>query len=609
MKRNWQTMLTIMVLMLTMVLTFFTGCTEIGLTEIESDTDLTNDDTNTAEDDSNNGDVEMPSNVETQQPEETTSEENTMGDESESNLETTEVCEHQYEFDCSAACMVCGEARIDVGAHTYDKDTKCEDVVCTNCGYVLSQQHDWQETTFGTATLLSAGTVVEKCSKCKQTNTIELDKPIEPSTLGMPIVYITDLDGAEIPLADLKKADGEIVVKYRYVSNDDKIADFESVTKIKIQGASSAEYPKKNFTVKFYTDDTLEKKLKVDLGWGKENKYCMKANYIDFSQARNVVAARMFSQVVVSRPNINEGLKDAPNYGLIDGYPVIVYLNGEFHGLYTMNIPKDSWQFAMEGDETTKEALLMADAWTDSVNLNEQIGEFVDGATWETYGWEVEHCSTKDETWIRDSFNKVIAILNCGDKDTIRKELPKHLDIEAAIDNMIFTYFINAADNRAKNILWATYDGEIWIPSMYDMDGTFGIYWNGQPIGTSKPDFPQNAVDTYPYITSDGRLKITGCKMYEVLCKCFSEEVEARYRELRKTVLNDSNTRAMFDKFFDQAHEIAYASDFERWNMPDMSTNIPYRYGKQNKDSMYKATHDQLARLDAFFYKFADYVK
>ena len=45
----------------------------------------------------------------------------------------------------------------------------------------------------------------------------------------------------------------------------------------------------------------------------------------------------------------------------IDGYPVEIYINGEFLGLYTWNIPKDKWTFNMTGDENTREALLMAD--------------------------------------------------------------------------------------------------------------------------------------------------------------------------------------------------------------------------------------------------------
>ena len=231
----------------------------------------------------------------------------------------------------------------------------------------------------------------------------------------IPIVYITDLSNENVPLAELEKADGEITVKYQYVSDSPDIESFECFCEIKVQGASSQTYPKKNFTVKFFEDKNLSKKLKVDLGWGKQNKYCMKANYIDSSHARNIVAANLFAEIVQTRDNVNAGLAAAPNYGVIDGYPVEVYLNGEFHGLYTMNIPKDEWAFNMKGKEESREALLMADHWSDSVALKEEIG-----VPYEDYEWVVEHCSTADDSWIRDSFNELIRLLNCGNNERIK---------------------------------------------------------------------------------------------------------------------------------------------------------------------------------------------
>ena len=36
-----------------------------------------------------------------------------------------------------------------------------------------------------------------------------------------------------------------------------------------------------------------------------------------------------------------------------------------------------------------------------------------------------------------------------------------------------------SALHTSKNVLWATYDGKKWTPSVYDMDGTFGLHWSG----------------------------------------------------------------------------------------------------------------------------------
>ncbi len=531
-----------------------------------------------------------------------TTEETTVEMTEETAPEETTECPHSYEFACSAECALCGEPRADVGEHTYPSDSKCETLTC-ECGHTLEQSHDMKLSTDSTASLLSAGTVVMRCSKCDKKESTESDAPIDPSLLGMPTVYFTDPEGAEIPLADLEKAQGEITVGIKYVSCDESIPSFEGVTKIKIQGSSSAKYIKKNFTVKLYTDNTLENKLKVDLGWGKENKYCMKANYIDTTQARNIVAAQMFAEVVQTRDNINEGLKNAPNYGLIDGYPILVYINGTYHGIYTMNIPKDSWQFGMEGDETAKEALLMADGWGDYTALRQPIGEITNIDDFENFKFEVEYASNEDDViWIRDSFNEIVELVNCGDEARIRAELPDHLDIEAAIDNMIFTYFINAADNVAKNILWATYDGKVWIPCMYDMDGSFGNYWNGQPIGTTQKDgYPQNANSIGPYFSSSGKPNVGNNRVWNALVLCFPEEIEARYIKLRESVLTIENTQAHFAAFGARTHPIAYISDVERWDTEDNTNKISYDYANMTRSNMYSTTQAQLEKLDAFF--------
>ena len=65
---------------------------------------------------------------------------------------------------------------------------------------------------------------------------------------------------------------------------------------LKWQGASSLAYDKKNFTITFDEKRTIVEK------WGAQKKYCLKANYIDFSHCRNIVAAKLWGQAVRTRP-------------------------------------------------------------------------------------------------------------------------------------------------------------------------------------------------------------------------------------------------------------------------------------------------------------------
>ena len=506
--------------------------------------------------------------------------------------ESRKVGDHVYDYDCDVDCNECGKRRM-VFSHNLNSNSSCENVTCVDCGYVKEQSHKFSTTGSTPATLMSSGYVISKCTKC---GLVQNDQAVDQLTLedlNMPVVYITDFANASISVEKLTKENGEIMLDFKFVSNSDEIQSFECTAKIKVQGATSAGFPKKNFNIKLYTDDTFTTKNKVDFGWGKQNKYCMKANWIDFSQARNVIGGKMFAEMVYSRTNLDPNLAKAPNGGVIDGFPILVYVNGKFHGLYTMNIPKDEWMFAMKGDETTREAMLMADDWTNYAGLTTELGEVSVVDDFAQYGFELEYCSTEDTDvqWVRDSFNELIRLLNCGDNERIREELPNHLDIEAGIDNMIFTYFLNAHDNVSKNILWATYDGKKWIPSMYDMDGSYGITWAGEPVTSYR----------HPSLAANGGVSAPGCKMYYILLTVFADEVEERYTFLRQEILTVENTKKHFDEFYAQAPMGAYDSDRARW-LNVSAWCHPFYY--TNLTNYEAATKESLSRLDKFFYNF-----
>ncbi len=486
-------------------------------------------------------------------------------------------CNHKYFAACDPTCDLCFLRRNDAADHTFDSASECETIKCTACGYSREQSHKY---------------VKGVCEKCGEESEEYLFlSSITPESTNMPAIYLEDYVDSAVPISKLEKSNGYINVKLKYVSNSDEIEDFECVSELKIQGSSSAGYPKKNFTVKLFEDATFMNKLKVDLGWGSQSKYCLKANYIDASHARNIIGAKLSSQVVASRANIASGLTGAPNYGLIDGYPILMFVNGEFYGIYTLNIPKDDWLFGMEGGEESKEAILMTKDWSDEVSLKETLGL----KSFEDYKYELEHCSTLDDSWVKPSFNRMIEVLNCGDKQRIRNELPQHLDIEAAIDTFLLVYLMDAGDNQSKNILWVTYDGEVWIPSMYDMDATFGAWWDGTPVGEPVDSAGWTTENMYPKLNEDGSLNLHwhASKMFYVLWECYNEEVRARWAELREEIFTVENITTLFKDFFAKIDNSAFIADQTKWK------EIPWP--TKNRQNMYENVEGQIGRLDKFF--------
>ena len=163
---------------------------------------------------------------------------------------------------------------------------------------------------------------------------------VEPEALDMPKVFFN---------GDKPTNKTSVHATIEYISKNEH---FKGYVDIKCQGNSSMAYPKKNYTIKMFKDEARSTKLKKDFkGWGKQSKFCLKANYIDHSHARNIISAKLWGQVVKSRSDFDtlpEELKTSPNYGAVDGFPIKVYYNNTYEGVYTWNIPKDGWMNNMD---------------------------------------------------------------------------------------------------------------------------------------------------------------------------------------------------------------------------------------------------------------------
>ena len=451
-------------------------------------------------------------------------------------------------------------------------ETGTEVFVCTDCGKekteVLDIDPDVHERR-GWVTAVAATALVEgekelRCIDCR--TVLDTDR-IAPDVESMPIIYLT----GEYQNATNAKNEVEMQVSYSHPDG----TSFDAYATIKVQGSSSKAYDKKNYTIKFYKDSTYDKKLKVDFGWGKESKYVMKANWVDFSQARNVVSCRLWGDIVKTRnesANQQRLAELKTNGGAIDGFPIAVYMNGEFYGLYTMNVPKDEWMFGMGDSET--EALLAADDWnhTDFTVLLDGFKENSEGdLVSNDNGWELRYYGTEDTTgshqWVTDSFNALISFCRNNDGEDFRNGISNHLDVDAAIDYMIFMYANFMRDNASKNMLWATYDGKTWIPTVYDQDGTFGQSWDGINFAKSNNNLPsiQNGRIEVGINFGPSGNNVPKFILWDRIWNNFTAEVLARYDELRQSVLSTENMKAELKAFQDSIPESMFAEDLRVW--------------------------------------------
>lgn len=239
--------------------------------------------------------------------------------------------------------------------------------------------------------------------------------------------------------------------------------EFSAYATLKVQGDASLRFEKKNYTIKFYKDRECTEKRYVDLGWGKQNKYCLKANWVDQTHARNIVSARLAAEMQ-AKYGI---LQQAPNHGLIDGYPIEIYNNKEFLGLYTLNIPKDAWMFGM--DEKNKDHLVFyGENWEPATTFRGHP---------DFNSWSLEVGEETDENL--QKLDRMFTFVMESSDEEFKEHFAEYLDLDATLNYMILCELGIMADNLGKNILLVTYDGRIWYPSLYDMDSSWGTNWQG----------------------------------------------------------------------------------------------------------------------------------
>ena len=373
-------------------------------------------------------------------------------------------------------------------------------------------------------------------------------KITEPQNVDIPRVFINGI----IP-TDKNDVNAELT----YIS---KTLTFHSYITIKCQGTSSMKYPKKNFTIKLFEDEARSQKKKVGFkNWGKQNKFCLKANWIDISHARNIVSARLWGDVVKSRSNYNELpelLRTSPNQGAIDGFPIKVYANGVYQGRYTWNIPKDGWMTNMDDELNTHSMLCGEDYNSGCFRATALINE---------RDWSDELHGTCPDN-IKTRWNEVIDFVMNSTDEEFRANLGNYFDIPSLLDYELFGMAACGADSFGKNQIYMTYDGNKWIASMYDLDTTWGMYWNGETLVPA--DYARTKFEDYV----NGRL---GNLLYYRLEQIFYLELQARWEELKAGPMSMVNIINHFEDFMQSMTSDLIKEDYASTTAGGAYTGIP----------------------------------
>lgn len=427
-------------------------------------------------------------------------------------------------------------------------------------------EHNMEVTNLDVSNLNLQGNSVNNIQDALKANGFNVKAPIDwsdSSFIQIPeprlaIINITNIDSMPTTKQDNKKA---------YLEFWDMQGNyFKKHTILNAQGQSSMSYVKKNVAVDLCEDEWIgDDTPKVRIGnWIPQDSFHMKAYYTDFFRGVCAVSYKLYDQILRSRGNMydrpwKKALLDMTrigtttksignpyigNYDLLtdtgarcvpDGFPVAVYLNDKFYGIFSFQLKKHrdnyhldkgtaenvhldgvidastilngkdniDWSqfeirnpknlYAIGGNKYDADIKQEEIAGEDEINSWITAGQLPDGTKISSKIKKNLQTTAKVKKYIQDladSINIIKAAENIyntsvkSDEDliTFKKVFEKYYDVDNWIDYIIISDLINNSDGFGKNWQWFTYDGIKWWVGLYDCDMSFGGYWTGDRI-------------------------------------------------------------------------------------------------------------------------------
>ena len=350
-------------------------------------------------------------------------------------------------------------------------------------------------------------------------------------------------------VGDISNMSHDVVSKLSYTSSK-KINLGSGYMTAKWQGDSSIHYPKKNLSIKLFSDQAAKNKQKLVPfnGWLKGKSFVLKANWIDATQARNIVNAKLFSEIVANRKGLSSDWIGTDNFTQIKGVPVHVFINSVDQGVFTFNTKKNESLFNMD-DDVLSNIAVSGEIWGDATAFRQSTAK-LDGTDF--------NMEQPDDSPTADNiakFSRLMKFVNESSDEDYQANESQYVDVQSFIDYLIFVSLILDSDGTGKNIIYATWDGNIWSAVPYDLDTTWGLQYDG----ASLQDLSRNMFDSFK----------TRNKLFTQIMKFHKSDILARYAELRSSILSAAHIIDCFESFMSQIDESQLENNQLIWpNIP-----------------------------------------
>lgn len=337
-----------------------------------------------------------------------------------------------------------------------------------------------------------------------------------------------------------------------YIEYWDKEGNYfkKPIKSLNAQGASSMTFWKKNYA--FDLDD----KSTIKFGnWVAQDSFHIKKYYIDCFRGQSVVGYRFAEQVFQSRGfgnvkpwdylNTSTNLQSSGNVDYDfnidalahpDGFPVMVYHNGELLGLYALCLKKHRSNYIM--NKSNQNHILLDGAigtdtfwgrdvnWTEFEVRNPKIDKDING---NKYDGDKPTEPSDDFTLVKDSIRRLSYSMTDINQNPTKETFQKYFNVEYCIDYFLISQVLFNFDGFRKNWIWGTWDGEKWSPTIYDLDSIFGSFANGTGVYPNSTTTIVGIIDEMVPIENRKNNMLPSYWIWNL----YKDELSLRYKELR----------------------------------------------------------------------------
>lgn len=320
---------------------------------------------------------------------------------------------------------------------------------------------------------------------------------------------------------------------------------------IELRGGYSQSLPKKSYDIELWKDETgIENNKMPLLNMRDDDDWVLFAMYNEPLRIRNVTNHLLWRKIHTPYYIDQE---DEAMSGINLQY-VEVAVNNEYLGIYALGEQVDKKQLQLKSyNSAIRGELYKGISWGAST-----FGSLPNYDNYDRFwgGFEMKYPKEDDITEWSNLYNFLDFVIN-STTENFENGISDEFVISNAIDYFIFLNLLRATDNTGKNIYIAKYtDNEPYFYVPWDLDGTYGIIWNGNQ---------ENVTDD---ILSNG--------FYERLLNSnitiFREDLSNRWFELREN--NVLETDSIINSIYDNYYLLLTNGNYERETLKWGNNNI-----------------------------------